>query len=334
MQYTHTLGIDVSKRTFDLALSQNLNHGSMISNKFDNNLQGYKKLVSWLKKEGVSLDHLLVCLENTGIYHRGLVDFLQQQLVFVWVENPRQIKCSIGIQKGKTDALDAKRICLYALKNQDNAKNYQPNEKELQAIADLLALRDRLITAKAAIEKPIKELRDMNLLEDAIRLEKACESSLKELDKNIVEIEAQIKTILNSGKELNNNYQYALSVQGVGMITALQILVSTHNFKRFEDAKKLACYSGVVPHPHQSGTSVKKKARVDHMANKTLKKVLHMCALSAIRCKGDFKTYFERKVKEGKNKMLILNAIRNKILHRIFACIRDQRIYVPIRVKS
>lgn len=330
MQYTHTLGIDVSKRAFDIALIQNLNHASMVSNKFGNDLSGYKKLVSWIKKEGISIDHLLVCLENTGIYHRGLVEFLQSQGAFVWVENPRQIKLSIGIQKGKTDELDAKRICLYAFKNQDAAKNYRPNDKSLQVIANLLSLRDRLISPKATIQKPIKELKDMNLLEDAKLLEEVCESSLKELDKNIAEIEAQMKIRLEADKEVNNNYQYILSVQGVGMITALQVLVSTHNFKRFEDAKKLASYSGVVPHPHQSGSSVRKRARVSHMANKTLKKVLHMCALSAIRCKGDLKTYFERKVKEGKNKMSILNAIRNKILHRIFACVREQRMYLPV----
>jgi transposase len=64
------------------------------------------------------------------------------------------------------------------------------------------------------------------------------------------------------------------------------------------------------------------------MANKTLKRALHMCALSAIRCAGELKSYFDRKVKEGKNKMSILNAIRNKILQRIYACVRDQKMYV------
>ncbi len=332
MQYTHRLGIDISKRTFEVALMQNLANSNINHNKFDNDIKGFKSLVSWLKKGGISMEQILVCLENTGIYHRGLVGFLQKQEVFVWVENPRQIKCSIGIQKGETDALDAKRICLYAFKNQEAAQNYQPNDKGLQAVADLLALRDRLNTARCSLEKPIKELKEMNLIEEAKRLEKACKNSLKEIAKDIAEIEDEMKSIVEADQEVKKNYQYILSVEGVGMITALEILVNTHNFKRFEDAKKLACYSGIVPHPHQSGTSVRKKSRVDHMANKILKKALHMCALSAIRCKGDFKTYFERKVKEGKNKMLVLNAIRNKILDRIFACVREQRMYVPLRL--
>ena len=52
-----------------------------------------------------------------------------------------------------------------------------------------------------------------------------------------------------------------------------------------------------------------------------------MCALSSISAKGELKDYFERKVAEGKNKMLIINNIRNKLIHRICACVRDNKIY-------
>jgi transposase len=67
-------------------------------------------------------------------------------------------------------------------------------------------------------------------------------------------------------------------------------------------------------------------------ANKTLKTALHVCAISAIRRLGEMRSYFDRKVKEGKNKMSILNAIRNKLLQRIFACVKAQRTYVRYQV--
>jgi hypothetical protein len=35
-----------------------------------------------------------------------------------------------------------------------------------------------------------------------------------------------------------------------------------------------------------------------------------------------------RKVEAGKNKMLVLNAVRNKLIHRIFSCQRDKRMFV------
>ena len=71
-----------------------------------------------------------------------------------------------------------------------------------------------------------------------------------------------------------------------------------------------------------------KRARVSKLANMKLKTLLHMAAMSCIRAKGDLKEYYIRKVKEGKNKMLILNNVRNKLIETMFAVIKRQSGYV------
>ncbi|SKC10937.1 Transposase IS116/IS110/IS902 family protein, partial [Soonwooa buanensis] len=86
-------------------------------------------------------------------------------------------------------------------------------------------------------------------------------------------------------------------------------------------------YAGVAPFEYSSGSSIYRKPRVSTMADKELKKVLHLAALSSIRLKNDLAIYFQRKVAEGKNKMSILNAIRNKIIHRIYALIKNESVY-------
>ena len=86
-------------------------------------------------------------------------------------------------------------------------------------------------------------------------------------------------------------------------------------------------YCGVVPFEHTSGKSIRGKPRVHYMANKRLKKLLHLCALSSVQYNTEMKAYFDRKVQEGKHKMLVINNIRNKLLHRICASIRDNRSY-------
>jgi transposase len=66
-------------------------------------------------------------------------------------------------------------------------------------------------------------------------------------------------------------FQIITSVTGVGTVTATQIIITTNEFKNITSAKKFACYSGIAPFEHQSGTSIRGKTRVSHLVNKTLK---------------------------------------------------------------
>lgn len=327
MQFTNILGIDISKKTFDVALSENKVNSKMLNSQFTNNLKGFKDLLKWLKKEKVNLKELLVCMENTGVYHRCLVVYLQSKEIFTWVETPVEIKWSMGLQRGKNDSVDAQRIALYAFRNQDKAKNYSCLDKSLQKVADLMATRERLIKARKMLLVPVKEMLKSGLKEEAKVMERACSKSVSALEKEVKAIESQLEQIITSEKELSENYEIVRSVRCVGLVCALQLVVYTHNFTRFDNAKQIASYCGIAPFEYSSGTSVKGKTKVHNMANKTLKTSLHMCAVSSVRHNPEMKQYMHRKVAEGKNKMLILNAIRNKIIQRVFACVREKRMY-------
>ena len=327
MQFTHILGIDISKDTIDLALSHNKSHANTVNSKFSNNLKGYKALLTYIKEQGVKLEQVLVCLENTGIYHRPLVVFLQKQQMFVWIENAVEIKWSIGLQRGKNDKVDAQRICLYAFRHQDKAQDYTAKDKDLEKLSDLLASRERLLQAKKMLSVPIRELKQIGMQAESKNIEESCKKTLTAIQKDIEAIEEQLENIIEQNKEIDDNYKSACSVPNVGKITALLLIVLTNNFKRFANVKQLASYCGVAPFEYSSGTSVRGKTKVNHMANKRLKKALHLCAVSSLRHKSEVKIYYERKVKEGKNKMSVLNAIRNKLLQRVFACVRDKRMY-------
>jgi transposase len=327
MQFTNILGIDISKRTIDVALSENKVNSPMINHQFSNNLKGFREFLSWLKQQKTSPKELLVGMENTGVYHRCLVVFLQSKEIFTWVETPVEIKWSMGLQRGKNDAVDAQRIALYAFRNQDKAKNYSLLDKSLQKLSDLMATRERLIKARKMLLVPIKEMKQSGLKNEAEVMEKACCKSVKALEKEIESIEKQLEKVIESETELSENYKIVRSVRCVGLVCSLQLMIYTHNFTRFDNAKQIASYCGIAPFEYSSGTSVKGKTKVHKMANKTLKTSLHMCSVSSVRHNPEMKKYMERKVAEGKNKMLVLNAIRNKILQRVFACVRDKKMY-------
>ena len=327
MQYTHIFGIDIAKKTIDVALCQNKANDPIITHKFTNNTKGYQTLLAWIKKHGAQIDQLLICLENTGIYHRNLVKFLQKHQAFVWVENAATIKWSGGLQRGKTDKKDAQHICLYAFRNQDKARTFSAKDEELEQIADLKTQREGLIQARVSLEAPIKEKREAGLEKEASMLEEVSKRTLASIEEDIKGIEAKIKTIIEEQEPLLITYQIIRSVPGVGFVTAVNLLVYTNNFKQFNNAKQLASYAGVAPFEYSSGSSIRGKTKVHSMANKTLKTSLHMCALSSIRNNATMKEYYQRKVKQGKNKMCVINAIRNKLLITVFACVRDGKVY-------
>jgi transposase len=105
------------------------------------------------------------------------------------------------------------------------------------------------------------------------------------------------------------------------------MIVASGEFERIKEAKQFACYSGVAPFEHQSGTSLRGRSRVSRMANMNMKRLLHLAAMSAIKYSEEMRVYYLRKVSEGKNKMSVLNAVRNKLITRVYACIKQQRLY-------
>ena len=140
-------------------------------------------------------------------------------------------------------------------------------------------------------------------------------------------IEAKIDELFSKDAELSRLYELISSVDGVGKVTGVQIIVDTNEFKDIREGKKYACHSGVVPFEHRSGSSVHLRSRVSHRANKRSKTIFHLAAICAIRMAGDLKTYYERKVAEGKNKMSVMSSMRNKLILRVFACVRNNKVY-------
>ncbi len=127
---------------------------------------------------------------------------------------------------------------------------------------------------------------------------------------------------------IKKNYDLLLSVPGIGHLTAVYIICCTNNFICKITGKQLASYAGVAPFENTSGTSIKGRTKVHKMANKDLKKLLHMGAVSAITHCPEFKAYYQRKVKEGKHEQSVINAVRSKIALRAVAIINNQAAYV------
>ena len=229
--------------------------------------------------------------------------------------------------RGKNDNIDSYRIALFAYRNRESAKLWQPKREVIKRLKTLSGIRSRLLNAKVQLEAALKEGKRFTDKAAQKLYESCCKHSLAGLKKDISYTEEQIDKIISEDERLHELFTLVTSVPGVGLITATEVIVSSNEFKDISDAKKYACYSGVAPFAYSSGTSIRGKAKVSKMANKHVKKLLQLAAMAAANHDKELKDYFQRKVAEGKNKMAVMNAVRNKLIHRIFACIRNNRKY-------
>lgn len=328
METLYFLGIDISKKKFDAALT--LDGRNFHEQQVENLPKAITSFFKDLKTQLSSFSKLVVCLEHTGIYCQPLVNYLVKNGIKVCIEPALQIKQSQGMTRGKSDQVDAKRIASYAFKNRENLSFWQPQRHAIQKLKALLVSRERLVKAKVQFEVPIQESQEFvepSIAKDMIRYS---QNTVRGIKRDIEKIERAIDELVKEDASLRHQCQLVTSVPGVGKITALNVIVSTGEFDKITEPKKLACYAGVAPFEHRSGSSIRGKTRVSKMANMTLKRLFHLAAMSAIQCCDELKDFYNRKLAAGKNKMSVINAVRNKLISRIFACIKNQRKYQKI----
>jgi len=326
MNYFYYLGIDVSKESFDLHLRNT--EGSLQQSKHPNSLKGIKSMVKNLEKiPGFSWDKTLVCMEKTGIYVNHLISVLSGIDANIWVEKALQIKKTLGMVRGKDDKVDAQRIAEYCFRYQDKCKLWAPLRSNVEKLKKLSRIREQLIKTRDQLKISMNEsisfeCKELGLLEKHLK-----GPAIKKIENQITNVDKLIQSTIKEDTQLQQIASNICSITGIGKVTAAAFIVTTNEFKQISEPKKFACYAGVAPFPYSSGKSINGREKVSHLANKRMKTLLHLCALSAITAPGELKNYYERKVEEGKNKMKVLNAVRNKLIHRVFAVVRDNKKY-------
>lgn len=324
--YKLIIGVDVSKASIDTTVFDP-DFGNYSHDSFLNKSLGFRTFESWLEQFGVSPDETLVCMEHTGLYIVSLCDFLRKRGFKFSVVNPLHIKRSMGLQRVKSDKRDSYIIAQYASKFTDQLPINVLEDKEMLALKMLNSHRERLLRQILALEKVTVELTD-TLEKDLIKeIVKDNESLLKILKAKLKTAEGSIREKIKSHEQMDRNYELIRTIPGIGDQVATHMILCTYNFSRLTDPRKFGSYAGVVPNSYESGTSLKGKPRVSPFANRKMKSLLHMAALTAVKRDGDLKQYYERRVSEGKSKMSVLNAVRNKLIHRMYSVIKRQTPY-------
>jgi transposase len=320
------IGIDVSKATLDVFI-----HGFNYYFVVENSPKGFALLLETaIKKANCNKEDLFFCFENTGKYSRMLSVFLHTQSLTFAMEPALKIKRSLGITRGKNDKVDSRRIAIYAYEKRESIiPTVLPDEK-IDQIKSLLSLREKLIRHRTAYKNGITDLYDCYKDGENNMIREVQQRLKSKLDEEIEKIEKQIKEIIKHDDNMSENFKLILSVRAIGEIVGFYLIAYTANFTKFVNARAFACYVGIAPFGYSSGT-VSGTPRVHPLANKYIKSLLNLAAMSAVQIRGEYQQYYNRRVNElGKNKMSTLNIIRNKIIFRAFAVIQRGTPYVDL----
>lgn len=328
------VGIDFSKEKIDVAIifAEGLTETSMrVSNEFKNSVSGYKQLVKWVENSSNETEPSLwlFCGENTGDYSKPLCNFLYGRGFDMWLENAKSIKDASGIRRLKSDRADANMIAEYAMRNYDKAIIYEPLSESLSQLRELFLYRQMVVRHRCSFQVRRGEKR-LNMEKSPVKtmISQSGRHIVTELNKEIEKIDKRIAELIDSDDELAQVFTIVTSIPGIGTQNAVCMMVYTDNFRRFNfDSRKIACYYGIAPFGRDSGTSVHTDPHVHYMANRQIKAMLSQAALSAARFNPVIASYYSRLIAKGKKRQIVLNNVKNKLVHIVTAMVRNKQLF-------
>jgi transposase len=311
---TH-LGIDIAKRKFDVAL---LRQGKYRTHVFDNTPAGFEQLIEWLMCLDAGDTH--GCMEATGGYGLELATLLHDRGITISVVNPAQIKgfALSELSRIKTDKADAKLIARFCQSH--NPPSWQPPPPSIRQLQVLARRLDALI-----------EMRRMetNRLETAHSLiVPSIQEMITQLDRQIALMRQAIREHIDSDPDLRCKRDLLESIPGIGETTVTQILTFLVG-AQFTRAKQVAAFLGLNPQQHDSGSSIRHKARMSKTGDSRLRVAFYMPAIVAMRYNPVIKAFSERLQAAGKPKMLVVGASMRKLAHIAFGVLKSGRPFDP-----
>jgi len=319
------IGIDVSKEKLDLLWLRDPEQNKVKTKVFKNRRDAFPSLLHWLQEHtGEAVDQLHVFLEATGIYHEPLAYWLHDQGVWVYVLNPAQVRhhAQGGGVRSKTDRKDSMMLARYGYER--SPAPWQPEPPEVRELGRLV---ERLDTVEADIQREENRLEKAQFNGDA-QAEESIHHMLAALREERSRLLAAIDDHFGNHPHLKQDRALLETIPGIGRVLSAYLTVALRS-REFASARQAAALFGLVPIAEESGTSVRKRARLSKAGNPKLRAKLYMAAVTATRYNPDIRAQYLRLCKRGKAKMAAIGAAMRKLVHIAYGVLKSQTVYQP-----
>ncbi len=308
MHYKFYVGIDVAKAALDVAISDRKDIG-----RYNNNDEG---LIACLKKLPAYKKTLIV-MEASGGYEAYCSNWLRERGYAVAVVNAKRVRdfAKAGGFLAKTDKIDAQVI-------QEYGRVFQPKAQEKvseqqQQLSEYNKRRSQLVRM-ITMEK-------QHLSQAAKSMKPRIEEHLAQLEKELAELEKEQADLIRQDAELQEKVERLDGIKGVGFCTAAHVVTSLPELGTLT-GKEIAAIVGVAPYNHDSGTH-RGKRRIAG-GRSSVRSMLYMAALSAIRFNPAIRDFYERLIAKGKLKKVAIVACMRKLIVTMNAMMRDSKDWI------
>lgn len=322
--YTLFVGVDVAAKTASIAT---LLPDQQPSRPFSitQTPAGWQQLLQRLQQNAPSPATTLVVLEATANYWLQLALFLHQHDYNVAVVNPRRAHnfSKALAQAGKTDALDALMLAQLGAKMTLNL--WSPPPAVYHELAQRLAERDDLLNLRQQLRNQLHAL--AHALSSVAAVVERKQAMIAAIEEQIATIDDELQLVAQQDPSWQANIALLQTIKGIGLITAVALVVSTLNFSLCADAAAASRYAGLVPLAYSSGTSVQGRAQIGHGGNSRLRSALYMASLSASRHNPAIRELYQRLRAKGKAVKVARCAAARKLLHIVWAVVSKQQAW-------
>ena len=321
------IGIDIASKNFAVAAAwdkDNKIHWSE-TKEFENCSEGFEKFFSWLDELKVKPQDALFVMEATGVYYENLAFFLWNKGLKVFVLQPSTVRNFIKF-KGiytKTDSLDA-RLLARLIIEQDGLRAWKPGQEIFRRLRSLIRARHRLAQKKAEMKNFIHAQKSGHL--QVQEIVEAYEQVIETIDEQMNLLEQQMLEIIQSEPWLYLKFQYLMSINGVGFITAVTLIAETAGFAEFNNAKQVVSYAGLDIVINQSG-NYKGKSRISKKGNRYIRHVLYNAAMSFRKYSKTGAEYYQRLLEKKKIKKMAIVATERKLLTIMFSLWKKDQFF-------
>ncbi|WP_077188052.1 transposase, partial [Wolbachia pipientis] len=284
---------------------------------FQNNQDGFAKLVVWCNGHGANLTHL--CLEATSWYGEDLATFMHDLGHNVSIVNPAQIKAfgKSELLRNKTDKSDAAMIARFCIANKPAL--WKPITPEMRHLRELYRCMQSLKDDK---------VQQTNRLENK-NMHSSCKEAISKvilaIEEQIIVLEKEINEHINNYPHLKNMVENLKTIKGIGYLTAVAVVAEMPSVDNFDNAKQFTAFAGLNPGHYQSGSSVSKRSCICKIGSERIRKALYMPAIVVKNHNNHFQKFCQRLASKGKCPKVIVLALMRKLMHVFFGILKNNQ---------